>query len=100
MLPVEIIKLEVDDQVGLYDGENESSGTGIVSDLSLKGCNERFYCGFSKDYEIDNQNKKSKALSKIEWREIANNIISKLSLLECSFEIAFVDHNGFTLEER
>jgi len=98
--PLEIIETEMDDQVGLYDKDINYRGTGAVYNTSLLGCKESYFCGFSKVHKLPSDyNKEGKLASKIEWQLSAEAIIEALSEYEYCFKVAYINYNGFSLEE-
>ena len=99
MTPLEIVKFEMDNQVGLYDGVNLHSATGLVSDNSFN--ETRIFCGFSKKYKLKSDvSQKIKELSRIEWKECAKAVIDELKANEYDYELATLYYNGFILEEK
>jgi len=106
--PLEIIETEMDNQVGLYDAKVNHAGTGAVYNTSRKGCKESYFCGFSKVHKLtreqadklsrDGNNTVGKN-AKDDWMLSADDIINELAIYEYCFEVAYINYNGFSLEE-
>jgi len=107
MNPEQIISKEIDNQVGLYDEGDKHTHPAIVNDITLNGCQRRFYCGFAKKHKLEHEEISNKhynfedvkKFSRLEWRQIAEETIDELKLNEYNFEMSTLDYNGFTLEE-
>lgn len=98
MTPLEIVKFEMENQVGLYDGVNKESGTGFVISHSFN--EERIFCGFSGIHKLPfESSRETKETSRLEWEECAKAVISKLALEEYCYGISTLYYNGFSIEE-
>lgn len=101
MTPLELAKFEMDNQVGIYDGKNIYSGTGVVKDTSTKRDESEIYCGFSEVHKLPySTDSISKKKSKDEWQLSAIDILEAINVYnEYCYEIYWINYNGFILKE-
>lgn len=96
---LEVIKEEMDNQVGLYDGIDQRSGVGVVIYNSFP--RKEFYCGYSEAHKINfcTSTNIGRHRSRENWHECAVAVLDALSNNGDNFFLYYCNHNGFIIKE-